>query len=74
MQMLVLRLQIDVAFGDSISATAFEGKLYDTNGKIMDNTSGNVGIGGKTASFDMFDGDLYGEIIQSTTGAKVLDM
>ena len=64
-----------VAFGDSISATAFEGKLYDTNGNvIMDNTSGNVGFGGKTASFDVFDGDLHGEIIHPTTGAKVLDM
>ena len=64
-----------VAFGDSISATAFEGKLYDTNGNvIMDNTSGNVGIGGKTASFDVFDGDLHGEVIHPTTGAKVIDM
>lgn len=64
-----------VSFGSSISATAFEGKLYDTNGNvIMDNTSGNVGIGGKTASFDMFDGDLHGEVIHKTTGAKVIDM
>lgn len=64
-----------VAFGDSISATAFEGKLYDTNGNvIMDNTSGNVGIGGKTASFDVFDGDLHGEVIHPTTGSKVIDM
>jgi hypothetical protein len=64
-----------VSFGSSISATAFEGKLYDTNGNvIMDNTSGNVGIGGKTASFDEFDGDLHGEVIHPTTGAKVIDM
>ena len=40
----------------------------------MDNTSGNVGIGGKTASFDVFDGDLHGEVIHPTTGAKVIDM
>jgi len=64
-----------VSFGSSISATAFEGNLYDTNGNvIMDNTSGNVGIGGKTASFDEFDGDLHGEVIHKTTGAKVIDM
>lgn len=64
-----------VSFGSSISATAFEGKLYDTNGNvIMDNTSGNVGIGGKIASFNEFQGDLHGEIIHPTTGSKVLDM
>ena len=64
-----------VSFGSSISATAFEGKLYDTIGNvIMDNTTGNVGIGGKLASFDVFDGDLHGEVIHPTTGAKVIDM
>ena len=64
-----------VSFGSSISATSFEGKLYDTNGNvIMDNTSGNVGIGGKIASFNEFQGDLHGEIIHPTTGTKVLDM
>lgn len=64
-----------ISFGSSISATAFEGKLYDTNGNvILDNTTGNVGFGGKTASFDEFHGELHGEVIHETTGAKVIDM
>jgi|MDTC01.1.fsa_nt_gb hypothetical protein len=64
-----------VSFGSSISATAFSGKLYDTNGNvILDNTSGNVGFGGKTADFDEFNGELHGEVIHETTGVKVIDM
>ena len=60
---------------ETVTANAFEGKLYDTIGNvILDNTTGNVGIGGKTAHFNEFHGELHGEVIHETTGAKVIDM
>ena len=40
-----------VSFGSSISATAFSGNIYDTNGNVLlDNTHGTAGFGGNISS------------------------
>lgn len=40
-----------VSFGSSISATAFEGYIYDTNGNVLlDNTNGSANFGGDISS------------------------